>query len=93
MRTTTPKTSVPIRMSEEDKERLDALAAATGRSRSHHLTEAVRRYIAEENWQLEKISQGLAEADREEFADDAEIEAEMRGIIADARAKRDARAS
>ncbi len=59
METTTPKTSVPIRMSEED-------------------------------WRLEKISRGLAEADREEFADDAEIEAEMRGIIVDAHAKRDA---
>ncbi len=59
MQTVTPKTSVPIRMSEED-------------------------------WRLEKISQGLVEADREEFADDAEIEGEMRGIIADARAKRDA---
>ena len=59
MQTTTPKTSEPIRMSEED-------------------------------WRLEKISQGLAEASREEFADDAEIEAEMRGIIADARAKRGA---
>lgn len=93
MTTTTPKTSVPIRISEEDKERLDALATATGRSRSHHLTEAVRRYLAEESWQLEKIRQGLAEADRDEFADDAEIEAEMRGVIADARAERDARAS
>ncbi len=55
------------------------------------LTEAAPRYSAEENWRLEKISQGLAEADREEFVDDAEIEAEMRGIIADARARRDGR--
>ena len=93
MTTTTPKTSVPIRISEEDKAQLDALATATGRSRNHHLTEAVRRYIDEESWQLEKIRQGLAEADRDELANDAEIEAEMRGIIADARAKRGARAS
>lgn len=46
--------------------------------------------MSEEDWRLEKISRGLAEADREEFADDAEIEAEMRGIIVDAHAKRDA---
>jgi len=88
----TPKTSVPIRISDEDKRRLDALAVATGRSRNHHLTAAVRRYIDEESWHLDKIRQGLAEADSEEFADDAEIEAEMRGIIADARMARGARA-
>ena len=80
------KSTVPVRLAEEEKEQLDALARETGRSRSHHLTQAVRRYLAEESWQVRKIRQGVAEADEEVFEDDAAIEAEMRGLIAEARA-------
>lgn len=80
-------TNIPIRIDEEYKEQLDALASATGRSRNHHLAEAVRRYLAEESWQVAKIRQGLAEADAGLGYDQDEVAAEMRQIVADARAR------
>lgn len=81
-------TNIPIRIAEEYKAQLDELAAATGRSRNHHLAEAVRRYLAEECWQITKIRQGLAEADAGMGYDQDEVEVEMRRIVADARARR-----
>ncbi len=80
-------TNIPVRMAEEYKVQLDALAAATGRSRNHHVAEAVRRYLAEESWQVAKIRQGLAEADADLGYEQDEIEAEMRHIVTDARAR------
>ena len=40
---------------------LDALAAATARSRAWHIEQAIRRYLAEEAWQVEAIRAGLAD--------------------------------
>ena len=80
-------TNIPIRIAEEYKTKLDELAAATGRSRNHHLAEAVKRYVAEESWQVAKIRQGLAEADAGMGYEQDEIEAEMRQIIAEARSR------
>ena len=80
-------TNIPVRMAEEYKAQLDELAAATGRSRNHHVAEAVRRYLAEESWQVAKIRQGLAEADADLGYEQDEIEAEMRQIVTDARAR------
>ena len=80
-------TNIPVRMAEEYKAQLDDLAAATGRSRNHHVAEAVRRYLAEESWQVAKIRQGLAEADADLGYEQDEIEAEMRQIVTDARAR------
>ena len=80
-------TNIPVCMAEEYKVQLDDLAAATGRSRNHHVAEAVRRYLAEESWQVAKIRQGLAEADADLGYEQDEIEAEMRQFVADARAR------
>ena len=80
-------TNIPVRMAQEYKAQLDDLAAATGRSRNHHIAEAVRRYLAEESWQVAKIRQGLAEADADLGYEQDEIEAEMRQIVTDARAR------
>jgi predicted transcriptional regulator len=74
-------------MAEEYKTQLDELAAATGRSRNHHLAEAVRRYLAEESWQVAKIRQGLVEADAGMGYEQYEVEAEMRQRVAEARAR------
>jgi predicted transcriptional regulator len=40
---------------------LDALAAATERSRAWHIEQAIRRYIADEAWQVEAIREALAD--------------------------------
>ncbi|MGH2344340.1 MAG: CopG family ribbon-helix-helix protein [Chloroflexota bacterium] len=80
-------TNIPIRIEEEYKAQLDELAAATGRSRNHHLAEAVRRYLAEESWQVAKIRKGVAEADAGLGYDQDEVEMEMRRIVAEARSR------
>jgi RHH-type rel operon transcriptional repressor/antitoxin RelB len=80
-------TNIPIRIAEEYKTQLDELAAATGRSRNYHLAEAVRRYVAEESWQIAKIRKGIAEADADLGYDQEDVELEMRQIVADARSR------
>jgi predicted transcriptional regulator len=52
-----------IRLPEETKDKIDALARALGRPRNYLIAEAVERYIAEESWQLAEIQAGIAEDD------------------------------
>ena len=40
---------------------LDALAAATERSRAWHIEQAIRRYLADEAWQVEAIREALVD--------------------------------
>ncbi len=40
-------TNIPIRIAEEYKAQLDELAAATGRSRNHHLLKQYDGYVAD----------------------------------------------
>jgi RHH-type transcriptional regulator, rel operon repressor / antitoxin RelB len=54
---------------------LEALASATDRSKSFLAIEALRSYISDEAWQIQDIVEGLAEADRGEFATEAEVQA------------------
>lgn len=74
METTTLTLRVPIEM----KERLDKLADATHRSKSYLAGEALRQYIDLEAWQIGEIQQALKEADANDFASDAEIDAVVR---------------
>jgi RHH-type rel operon transcriptional repressor/antitoxin RelB len=71
METTTLTLRVPIEM----KERLDKLADVTHRSKSYLAGEALRQYIDLEAWQIGEIQQALKEADANDFASDAEIDA------------------
>lgn len=52
-----------IRLSEETKVKVDALAKVLGRPRNYVIAEAVERYITEESWQLGEIQAGIAEDD------------------------------
>lgn len=74
METTTLTLRVPIEM----KERLDKLADATHRSKSYLAGEALRQYIDLEAWQIGEIQLALKEADANDFASDAEIDAVVR---------------
>jgi predicted transcriptional regulator len=69
------RASITVRIDKETRDRLDALAEATQRSKSWLVAEAVRAYVAEQSWQVEAIRQGLAEAEAGNFADPAEVEA------------------
>ena len=68
-------TTLTLRVPIEMKERLDKLADATNRSKSYLAGEALRQYIDLEAWQIGEIQQALKEADANDFASDAEIDA------------------
>jgi len=54
-----------VQLSEVDKERLEALAEATGRSESLLAAEAVTEYLALQEWQVSAIEAGIVSLDRE----------------------------
>ncbi|SIR38158.1 MULTISPECIES: CopG family ribbon-helix-helix protein [unclassified Bosea (in: a-proteobacteria)] len=64
-----------IRLDDEMLAKLDALAADTDRSRSWIAAKAIQDYVELNAWQIRRIKEGLAEADRGDFASDAEVEA------------------
>lgn len=78
-----------IRLDDEMLAKLDALAADTDRSRSWIAAKAIESYVELNAWQMAKIREGIAQADRGEFATEEEldaIEAELQARIdADAR--------
>jgi RHH-type transcriptional regulator, rel operon repressor / antitoxin RelB len=48
-----------IRVSQETKEKLEALAKASRRSRSFLAAEAIENYVAAESWQLREVESGV----------------------------------
>ena len=64
-----------IRLDDEMLAKLDALAAETDRSRSWIAARAIQDYVELNAWQIRRIKEGLAEADRGDFASDDEVEA------------------
>jgi predicted transcriptional regulator len=57
--------TLTVQLSEVDKERLEALAEATGRSESLLAAEAVTEYLALQEWQVSAIEAGIVTLDRE----------------------------
>jgi RHH-type rel operon transcriptional repressor/antitoxin RelB len=62
-----------LRLEPELRKQLDGLAKAQRRSRSFVAAEAIREYVALNEWQIEETKKGLAEADRGEFASEGEV--------------------
>ena len=52
---------------------LDKLILATGRNKSAITVAALRGYVEAESWQIADIEEGIAEADRGEFASESEV--------------------
>jgi RHH-type transcriptional regulator, rel operon repressor / antitoxin RelB len=63
-----------LRLDPELKNQLDRLSKATNRSRSFVAAEAIREYVALNNWQIEETVRALSEADRGDFASDQEVQ-------------------
>jgi predicted transcriptional regulator len=73
-----PESSViTLRLDSKLKKKLDKLAEATQRSRSFVAAEAIRSFVQLNEWQIEEIKKGLAEADAGDFASDEEVERVM----------------
>ena len=65
-KSTKPSATFTIRVDEADKQRLEALARSTGRSRSFLAAEAIAEYLAVNEWQIEAIRTAMAETERGE---------------------------
>lgn len=68
-------TTMTIRLEDEVKDRLDALAEATHRSKSYLAAEAVRVYVESNEWQIGEIKAALRESDAGDFASEKDIAA------------------
>jgi predicted transcriptional regulator len=66
---------ISVRISEDDKERLEALAKVTGASRSNLVAEAVRGYLDVNEYQIEVIRSRVKLADKGEFANQERVKA------------------
>jgi predicted transcriptional regulator len=67
-----------LRLEPKLTDQLDKLAEATQRSRSFLIAEAVRDYVAVNEWQVGEIKKAVAEADRGEFASEEEVKTTFR---------------
>lgn len=65
--------TMTIRIEDETKARLDQLAESTNRSRSFLAAEAIRDYVQLHEWQVSETRKAIDEADRGEFASDAQV--------------------
>lgn len=70
---TTAEKILNVRLPLDISGQLDSLVQATGRSKSFLALEALKNYLSAESWQVAEIRQGLAEADREEFASEQDV--------------------
>ena len=66
-------TVMTLRLEPSLRKRLDDLAKTQRRSRSFIAAEAIREYVDVNQWQIEEIKKGLEEANRGEFAGEAQV--------------------
>ena len=59
-----PTTTLTVRVDDADKDRLEALAKSTGRSRSYLAAEAINEYLRVNEWQIAGTLQAMASLDR-----------------------------
>ena len=70
-----PTRTINVRVPMNVYQQLEDLAKATSRTKSFVTLEALSTYLAAQSWQVQCIEAGLVEADRGEFASDAEVNA------------------
>ena len=66
-------TVMTLRLEPGLRKQLDHLARAQRRSRSFIAAEAIREYVAANEWQIEEIKKGLAKADSGDFASEEQV--------------------
>ena len=64
-----------VRVSDEVKEQLEALADSTKRSKSFLAAQAIASYVQQEAWQIAEIERAVEEANAGDFASEAEVDA------------------
>ena len=69
------KQTVSFRLESDKVAALDALADSLDRDRTYLLSEAVRAYLELQQWQLDEIQAGLADADAGRVVDHQKVRA------------------
>lgn len=64
-----------MRLEDDVKERLDALAQATQRSKSFLAAEAIQAFVENNEWQIGEIQAAIQEADGGDFANAKDLTA------------------
>jgi predicted transcriptional regulator len=70
-----------VRAESDIVHQLDHLADSLDRSRNYLVNQALKEYLEQHAWQIEKITQGIAAADRGELVDHDEVMKEMGDLI------------
>jgi predicted transcriptional regulator len=63
-----------VRVDPEKQKQIDQLAQQLDRSRNYLVGQAIDEFLETHAWQIKKIEDGLAAAERGEFATDEEME-------------------
>lgn len=81
-----PESSVlTLRLDAKLKSQLDRLSKSMNRSRSFVAAQAIQEYVSVNEWQINEIKKGLAEADAGDFATDEEMQQTIRRLTRRAR--------
>jgi RHH-type rel operon transcriptional repressor/antitoxin RelB len=81
-----PESSVlTLRLDTKLKKQLDRLSKSMNRSRSFVAAQAIQEYVSVNEWQINEIKKGLAEADAGDFATEAEMQQTIRRLTRRAR--------
>jgi RHH-type transcriptional regulator, rel operon repressor / antitoxin RelB len=65
--------TISFRLESEQRQALDAVAAALDRDRTYLLNQAIDAYLDVYDWQMKHIHAGLPQVDAGEFATEAEM--------------------
>lgn len=63
-----------VRLSDETKDQVEALAKATNRSKSYIVIQAIEDYIRRNAWRAKELQEAVAEADRGVFVSGDAVE-------------------
>ena len=70
-----PESSVlTLRLDTRLKNQLDRLSKSMNRSRSFVAAQAIQEFVTVNEWQINEIKKGIAEADAGDFASDQEVQ-------------------
>jgi RHH-type rel operon transcriptional repressor/antitoxin RelB len=70
--------TLSVRIDEETKRRLEALAKSAKRTKSFLAAEAIALFVESESWQLEEIKTGLKELDAGQSVSHADVSGWLR---------------
>jgi predicted transcriptional regulator len=81
-----PESSVlTLRLDAKLKSQLDRLSKSMNRSRSFVAAQAIQEYVSVNEWQINEIKKGIAEADAGDFVSEKEMQQTIRRLTRRAR--------